>query len=136
MLTYRTPYSFRIFLLAMAMLILEVAFTRIFSFITYHHLTYFVISIAMMGFGAAGTYLTVRKREREPDESEAFLARNAALFGFLILVAIVIIPRIRFYPEDILNYGDYSSLISLLLMVLLSASPFFFGGVSIVHIIS
>ena len=127
--------SLHIFLLAMSVLILEVAFTRIFSFITFHHLTYLVISVAMLGFGGAGTYLVIRKKESD-EHAERFLARNAALMGLTAMVAVVWIPRIRFYPMDIVRHGDYSNLFSLLFILIISTAPFFFGGAAIVHIIS
>ena len=43
-----------IFVLAVNVLVLEVALTRIFSVITFHHFTYLIIALALLGFGAAG----------------------------------------------------------------------------------
>lgn len=126
--------SFQIFLLALCVLTLEVALTRIFSFIMFHHLTYLVVSVALLGFGAAGTYLTTR--QPEDDESGDFVARNAALFGVCAMGAVIFIPRIQFYAEDMYRFGDYSNLLSLLLMILLAGLPFFFAGLCIGFILS
>ena len=128
--------AFRVFLLALSILILELALTRIFSFISFHHLTYLVISIAMLGFGAAGTYLTIRRTDDNTTTSGEFLARNAWLFGLSTIAAVVLIPRIYFYPMDIVLHQDYSNLLSLLIIVFLTAVPFFFGGTCIGYIIS
>ncbi len=49
-----------IFALAFGTLVYEISLIRIFSFTIWHHLGYVVISTAMLGFGAAGTYLAVR----------------------------------------------------------------------------
>jgi len=125
-----------IFLLAMAVLSLEVALTRVFSFIMYHHFTYLVISLAMLGFGAAGTYLTIRNPNADPSSSHEFLAKMAGLFGLTTIGAIVFIPRIHFYPLDVYFYQDYSNMLSLLIIIILTATPFFFAGVCIVYIIS
>ncbi len=133
--TYSSLRALQVFLLAMSVLVLEVALTRIFSFISFHHFTYLVISIAMLGFGAAGSYLTLRESDTGISSDE-FLARNAWLLGLAIIAAVVIIPRIHFYPMDIIFYGDYSNLLSLLLIVVLTAVPFFFGGTCIGYIIS
>ena len=46
-------------LVAGSILILEVAFTRVFAILMWHHLSYMVISIAMLGLGAAGAVLTL-----------------------------------------------------------------------------
>jgi len=127
---------FNIFLLAMSVLALEVALTRIFSFITFYHFTYLIISVAMLGFGAAGTYLTTHKMEDNTTAVDEFLARNAWRMGVTIVAAIILIPRIHFYPADIIFYKDYSNLISLLIIVFLTALPFFFGGICIGFIIS
>jgi spermidine synthase len=132
---YPSQRAFQVFLLAMSVLVLEVALTRIFSFISFHHFTYLVISIAMLGFGAAGSYLTIRGQDDAASSGE-FLARNAWLLGLTIIAAVVIIPRIHFYPMDIIFYGDYSNLLSLLMIVVLTAVPFFFGGTCIGYIIS
>jgi len=44
-------------LLCAAVLVFQVALTRIFSFVTWYHLTFLAISLALLGFGASGTYL-------------------------------------------------------------------------------
>ena len=46
------------FLLTPGVLALEVSLTRIFSVLTYHHLTFVVISLATLGFGIAGSVLS------------------------------------------------------------------------------
>ena len=125
-----------VFLLALSILLLELALTRIFSFISFHHFTYLVISIAMLGFGAAGTYLTIRRTDDNTTTSGEFLARNAWLFGLSTIAVVVLIPRIHFYPMDIVLYQDYSNVLSLLIIVLLTSAPFFFGGTCIGYIIS
>jgi hypothetical protein len=119
----------------MAVLSLEVALTRVFSFIMYHHFTYLVISVAMLGFGAAGTYLTVRNPKKEPSTSQHFLPKTATLFGLAVIGAIVLIPRIHFYPLDVYFYKDYSNVLSMLIIIILTATPFFFAGACIGYII-
>ncbi len=112
-----------VFLLAMAVLSLEVALTRVFSFIMYHHFTYLVISVAMLGFGAAGTYLTVRNPIADSSGSREFLGKMAGLFGLTIIAAIVFIPRIHFYPLDVYFHKDYSNILSMLIIIILTAIP-------------
>ena len=125
-----------VFLLAMSVLSLEVALTRIFSFITFHHFTYLVISIAMLGFGAAGAHLTTQKPNLDSAGSEGFLAKNVGFLGLTIVAAVVLIPRIHFSPMDMYLHKDYGNLISFLLIVCLASAPFYFGGICIGYIIS
>jgi hypothetical protein len=44
-------------LLAGSLLLLEIALTRAFAIMLWHHLAYMVISVAMLGFGVAGSLL-------------------------------------------------------------------------------
>lgn len=125
----------QIFFLALSVLALEVALTRIFSFIMFHHLTYLVISVALLGFGAAGTYLTTRVQVAPQDEAD-FLAKKAALFGTTAIVAVAIIPRIHMYAEDMYLYRDWSNLVSLFVMIGLAGLPFFFAGICVGFLIS
>ncbi|MFH0980099.1 MAG: class I SAM-dependent methyltransferase [Planctomycetota bacterium] len=128
--------SVQVFLLAMSVLMLEVALTRVFSFIMFYHFTYLVISVALLGFGAAGTYLTARPPADRPATADDFVARNAGWFGLAAIGAVLFIPRIHFYPTDMAFYGDYSQLLSLLFIVVAAGLPFFFAGSCIGHIIS
>ncbi len=128
-------WGFQVFLLAMSVLILEVALTRVFSFIMFHHFTYLVIGVAMLGFGAAGSYLTTRRRVDEAAHDHEFLARHAWLFGLAAIATVILIPRIHFFPLDMYYRRDYSNLLSLLLIIVLAGLPFFFGGTCIGWII-
>ena len=53
-------------LLCAGVLVFHVALTRIFSFVTWYHLTFLAISLALLGFGASGTYLAVRRGAGDP----------------------------------------------------------------------
>ena len=121
-----------IFLVAMAVMILEVALTRVFSFITYHHMTYLVIAVAMLGFGAAGTFLTVSDKPVD----DARLARHTVLFGLATVAVLFIVPKIEFYPMNMYNLGDTRNLYTLFLLISVTAVPFFFAGVCIAAIVS
>ena len=54
----RQPYL-SIFLLSGAVLAYEVLLIRLFSIIHWHHFTFMVISLALLGIGASGSVLTV-----------------------------------------------------------------------------
>ena len=137
MTTERRTRCLQVFLLAMSVLVLEVALTRIFAFTMFCHFTYLVISVAMLGFGAAGTYLTVRRPTADPGTGGGeFVATHAWLFGLAAIAAVVLIPRILFYPMDMFQYGDYSHLLSSLVIVIAAGLPFFFAGACIGFIIS
>ena len=58
----------------------EVLLTRLFSIILWHHFAYMLISVALLGYGAAGTFVAVAQRALLPRFDAAF-ATGAALFG-------------------------------------------------------
>ncbi len=95
-----------------SILALQVTFTRIFSLMIWHHFTYLVIGVALLGGGAAGTYLAVRQWDRETLAHR--LAPLAALFsmsGLLNLLAIRFVTidplRAAQLPWTIVGLGIY-----------------------------
>jgi len=123
----------------MAVLTLEIALTRIFSVSLWYHLAFMVISTALLGFGASGTLLTLRR-----DLIEKNLERNLTLFAGLMAVAIVvcftIMIRLPLDPLAPLTGGLTASeqtwetaLLILLLLAdyVLVVIPFFFAGLTL-----
>ena len=118
-----------LFLLALTVLMVEVCLTRIFSVLSWHHFAYLVISLAMLGFGAAGSYLTVARRFRDERIDQSRLGHFAWLFAITLSLATIVVSKIRFYPVDIVLYRDYSNGLSLLILYAVMGVPFFFAGI-------
>lgn len=75
---------------------LQVIFTRIFSIMIWHHFSYLVIGVALLGGGAAGTFLAVRQwSQAKLDERIGLLA---VAFSVSILVNVLAIASIEFDP--------------------------------------
>lgn len=128
--------GFAIFLLAGSVLMLQVALTRIFSVMTYHHFTYLIIGLALLGFGAAGSVLTVHRRFAEPRVQPGLLADCAWLFGVLTMICFLTITKTRFNIMAIHEHRDLSQLFGLLMLLTLTVVPLFFGGLCIGYLIS
>jgi hypothetical protein len=47
-------------LVTASILALQITFTRMFSIMIWHHFTYLIIGVALLGGGASGTFLAVR----------------------------------------------------------------------------
>jgi spermidine synthase len=62
-MTTRRPYL-EIFLLSLAVLLLEVSYTRIFSFKLVYFFTYLIIGISLLGLGAGGVLVSMLPRLR------------------------------------------------------------------------
>lgn len=121
--------------LAMSVLMLEITMTRIFSIVTFDHFSYLIIGLAMLGCGVAGTVLTVDRRFRGAIVKRELLADCAWLFGVATGVCFLVITNIRFKATGLYD-GDYWQLLSLLVLMILTATPFFFGGLCIGYLIS
>lgn len=125
-----------LFLLALTVLMVEVSLTRIFSVLSWHHFAYLVISLAMLGFGAAGSYLTVARRFCDERINQSRLGHFAWLFAVTLSGATIVVSKVRFYPVDIVLYRDYSNALSLLILYVVMGVPFFFAGVCIGRMVS
>lgn len=125
-----------IFLLAMSVLMLEVALTRVFSVMSWHHFAYLIISLAFLGFGAAGSFLTISPRFTQDEFDEHLLGKYALGFSSSLILGFAAATKVRFYAMDIYFYGDYSNVFSLLMLCVFIGVPFFFAGVCIGCLIS
>ncbi|MEM7200190.1 MAG: hypothetical protein AAF628_07985 [Planctomycetota bacterium] len=123
----RTLYP-GVFFLAFAVLLLQVALTRVFAIMLWHHLTYMVVSIALLGFGAAGSILTAQRR-RDDAPPDAALATWSALFGLGILAAFAALRLVRI--DSLALWDDPAQLWGLLALYAITAVPFTLGGIAL-----
>ena len=77
----------------------EILLTRLFSIVQWHHFAFLVISVALLGFGASGTFLLVLG-DRIRGGVESFLALAALGFGLAAPVSFVIAERAPFNVLD------------------------------------
>lgn len=114
-----------LFLVSFALIALQLFYMRALSVVRYHHFSYLVISTALLGFGASGTYLTFAYRR---------IATHFRGSGTRVLLAFTLsIPLsytlVKLLPIDI-RYLLYSAdqVFVLLLYNLLVLVPFFCGA--------
>jgi len=119
-----TPPPLRILasvaLLAGATLGIQVALTRLFSFLYWHHFAFMIIGIGMLGFGAAGSWLA-RRGGVEPGEDAARVAGAAALAGALgLLLYLGLGPALHFEPLALLDQpSQFFQLLGLYSLILI-----------------
>src|SRR6266436_8957055 len=53
-----------LFLVSFAVIVLEISYTRIFSFKLFYYFTYLIIGIALLGMGSGGVFATISSRFR------------------------------------------------------------------------
>ncbi|MGD8442235.1 MAG: hypothetical protein PVI94_01995 [Desulfobacterales bacterium] len=122
-----------IFLVSLSTLAFEVLLTRVFSIAQWNHLSFMVISIALFGFGASGTFLSIvdfRKNRRQTDPvSGVSLAALLSLYSGTVMLSFLSLNNL---PLDYFRLAvEPVQSLYLLAAYLLLALPFFFSGIII-----
>jgi len=116
---------------AAALLMTELALTRIFSVVMYYHFAFLAISIALFGLSASGVYAFLRRDHLDKVPTGNLLASRTLVFAACTIGALAGLVRLRVG----LNYSA-QNLALMLLIYLLAAVPFFTGGLVITLAIS
>jgi spermidine synthase len=115
-------------LISAAILAYEVLLARLFSIIQWYHFAYMVISVALLGYGASGTFIALARERLTPRALPAF-AIFAALFGVSAIACFALAQRLPFNPLEIV--WDPTQLLLLLALYGLLTVPFFCGAACI-----
>ena len=113
-----------VFLISLASLALEVLQMRIFAFSLWHHLAFLVVSIAILGFGAGGAFLSVLGVFQRRS-----LGRSIWVASGLFAVTAFIGPYLLAQnPIDVFNQVGPKEVGRVALYYLVFALPYFFAG--------
>lgn len=115
-------------LISAAILAYEVLLARLFSIIQWYHFAYMVISIALLGYGASGTFVALARDRLTPWAGRAFSV-FAALFGVSAVGCFALAQRLPFNALEIV--WDPHQLALLLALYALLTVPFFWGAACI-----
>src|SRR4030042_1922640 len=114
-----------VFILSAATLMLQVAFTRVFSIALWRNFVWMIISIALLGYAASGTFQSVLGDRLRKDFDKA-LTVSSALFSASTLLSYLASNQLQLDPftfawdsSQLLNIGGYYALLLI---------PFFFSG--------
>jgi hypothetical protein len=109
-------------LLSAAALATEILLSRAFAVVHWHHFAYMIISLALLGFGASGTFLALTHRRLLRHFAASYLG-NVAAFGALVIVSPVLAKALPFQAEALL--WDPGQPLWLVLLYLVLSTPFF-----------
>lgn len=117
-------------LLSAAIIAFQLVLMQILSIVQWHHFAYMVISVAMLGFGAAGTVLSLLRTwmTKHTEILIPLLMLATGLFMSLV-VGWSQASFVRF--DSYLLFADYSQAVNLMFTYLLFFVPFFFGALAI-----
>jgi hypothetical protein len=115
-----------VLLLTLATLVLEIVQTRLLSVVSWYHLAFFVISVAMFGMTAGAVWVYLNKERFRPEALGRDLSRFSAAFaattGLSLFVQVTLAPSLVFSASTVLVF---------LILSLTIATPFFFSGVAV-----
>ena len=117
-------------LISAALLAFQIALLQILATSQWHHFAYFVISIALLGFGAAGTILSLTR--------SWMVKRQKQLLPFLLCISAItlvgssVLTQTLFGGFDsLLLFVDPGEILRLAAVAFLLMLPFFFGALAI-----
>jgi hypothetical protein len=103
----------------------QVLLLRVFSIIQWHHLAYMVIGLALLGYGASGTVLTLTAARVRP-RAAAIYSWSILLFSLATLPAFLLAQSLAFSPEELLWRPGLAWRLVAIYLVL--ATPFFLAA--------
>jgi len=126
-----------LFLLSAATLAFEVNLTRIFSVAQFYHFAFMIVSLALLGFGASGTFLTLFPRRSAERSRRSMKTRDPARsltwlgWGFA-LTAVGSYVLTLYVPFDSFRIAhDWRQGAVLALHYVALATPFFCSGTAV-----
>ncbi|MEA1890169.1 MAG: SAM-dependent methyltransferase [Pseudomonadota bacterium] len=123
----RPPYL-SVALVSGAALAYEILLMRLFSIIQWHHFSYMIIGLALLGYGFSGTFVSIFQHWLKPRFKYVYPA-SLLLFGLTSVASFMLAQTLPFNAELIL--WDYRQVGYLLIIFLLLSLPFFFAATAI-----
>jgi hypothetical protein len=126
--TFSLPIRVSLFLLSIATLVFEINLTRLFSVAQFYHFSFMIVSLALLGFGASGTFLAIFPGlgRQHPSRTVGLLAIGTSLsiLGSYLLI--------NWLPFDSFRIAWDSRQIGIFALHYMSlALPFFFSGTAV-----
>ena len=103
----------------------EILLMKLFSIIQWHHFAYMIISLALLGYGASGTFLALFQERLLKHFPFAYIS-SIFLFGVSSIVCFLFAQEISFNPLEM--FWDYKQIVWLFIIYLLLTLPFFFAA--------
>jgi spermidine synthase len=117
-----------VFLLSAATIVFEIALTRVFSVAQWYHFAFMTVSLALLGFGASGSLLSLFPRLAKRD-LRTLLSTSCLLCAVSILGGYLVSNHVPFDSYQIVY--DRRQLVYLAVYFLSLSVPFFFSGLAV-----
>ena len=121
-MTERLPLA-SVALVSGAVLATEILLTRSFAVVHWHHFAYMIISLALLGFGASGTFLVLARRVAASGISRPVTSATSSPLRLAVIVSPLLAKALPFQAEALL--WDPWQPLWLVLIYLTLSTPFF-----------
>ncbi|MBL8755422.1 MAG: hypothetical protein JNK15_19130 [Planctomycetes bacterium] len=118
-----------IFCLGLSVILFEIALTRVFAIMMWHHFTYMVISIGLLGFGASGSLLTATRLGEAPGTAQRALVWTSLAYGISVVFAFCFATLVRI--DSLAFWQQKENFVALFFVYLIIFVPFLLGGLGI-----
>lgn len=118
-----------VFLVSAAVLLLQIALTRVFSFSLWYHFAYVTISVALLGYGSSGAFLAIFPQLAGTDPARR-LSQYAVACGVSVVLAFVVLTTLPFSPFA-LRAEPAVQIPYMLIYYAAVTTPFFLAGLCI-----
>ena len=123
----RTKIFAGIALTTLAVLMLELALTRLFSATMYYHFAFMAISLALFGSGASGVFIYLIQAKIGEERTGQWMAIASMLFAITTVIALYTILSLPL----LLNPRGWENYYRLVAIYAVTSLPFFFAGCSV-----
>src|SRR5262245_21893884 len=117
-----------LFLLTLSTLLLETLDARLLSVLTWYHLSFFAVSLAMLGMAGGAVYVFLHPERFSPERAPASLARVTFFFACTIPISHVMSLATPFLPLIDISTMEIASIFA---STLILAVPFALSGVAV-----
>lgn len=118
-----------IFCLGLSVILFEIALTRVFAIMMWHHFTYMVISIGLLGFGASGSLLTATRLGAKEGAAARLLVWTSLAYGISVVLAFCFATLVRI--DSLAVWQQKENFVALFFVYLVIFVPFLLGGLGI-----
>jgi hypothetical protein len=115
-----------LFFATLATLLLEILDARLLSVLTWYHLSFFAVSVAMLGMAGGAVYVFLRPARFSPDAAPRSLATATFAFACAIPISHLMNLTMPFLP---LNEASVMEILSIAVFTVVLAVPFMLSGV-------
>jgi hypothetical protein len=122
-----------VFLLSAATLVFEIALTRVFSVAQWYHFAFMTVSLALLGFAASGTFLSVFPRLHRRD-MVSLVSILCLLFSASVVGGYLVSNHVPFDSYQLAL--DRRQIGYLAVYYLSLAVPFFFSGLAVAAVLT